>query len=304
MRKIVTILVLASVASLSLSCGVPKNIRHETASDAMTLEIVPGETAPDESMPDDQYMPLAISESLPNSFGEDFQQGNEHQSEYDLSVLERPVPLAFIEESLLNEEFPNFSSNFDMEIEYVVDLGAATQVMYRNKSPEAASGEMPLCSYLEVAGKRYDLAGFSESFYDSCDAVRTNIKSPSTVYAYDIIMGANYAQRQYFTIENNKPRLIFRIDCAFESDVDDDGWDESVYMHGLNMQTQLYVWDVENGVVYHVDINDALGSANVVYDNEENVFISSNHDSTGNIISEVVMIFNTESLALVSQNPQ
>ena len=302
MKKIISLLMLALVAWLSVSCGAPKNIEYDTASDAMTLEIIPGETAHDESIPDDQYMPQAVAESPSNSHDEGFQQGNEHWSEYDLSILERPVPLAFIEESLISEEFPYFISNFDMKIEYVVDLGAATQVKYRIKSPEAASGEMPLCSYLEVAGKRYDLAGFSESFYDSCDAVRTNIKSPYTVYAYNIILGADYAQRQYFTIENNIPRLIFRIDCAFESDVDDDGWEESVYMHGLYMQTQLYVWDVENGAVYHADINDALGSSSVIYDKEENIFIADYNDATDSNVRELIMIYGPERQALVLRN--
>ena len=122
-------------------------------------------------------------------------------------------------------------------------MGVATQGMYKSNYAEGTDFFDKICSYLEVEGKLYDLMLYSDfdSPYDAYLVEATNIKAPYTVYAFDIQIGSNFAERQYFFIEGGVPYLLAQIACASEVDVNNDGFDETIFSNGLPMYTKRQV---------------------------------------------------------------
>lgn len=185
-------------------------------------------------------------------------------TEFDPEKFVQPINLEFVTISLDIQELPSFDVDTVGSIVQTIELGFGTQVMY--KSGAATTGNEQLYSYLEVNDIYYDLTLYPDSPYDAGVISETNIKAPYKVYSYDIGLGANYIQRQYIFVENGIAYLIAHIDSASEEDVDNDGWDETIYQHGLPMNTLLYVWDIENGIISYADLNSALNSTSVFYD--------------------------------------
>jgi len=193
---------------------------------------------------------------------------------YDPTIFNQPMEPAFQNENLMQKEFPLFDMSKVGTIVQTIDLGGVTQVMYHRP------GNDQLYSYLEVGGKDYDLNLYPDSPYDAGPITETGIQEQyAVIYAYDIGLGADYFQRQYFYITNGIPYLVAQIDNASEADIDGDGSIETTSSHGLPMNTTLYLWDLAERMVSYADLNAALNSASVVFDDSNHVFIAAYYDT-------------------------
>ena len=175
------------------------------------------------------------------------------------ATLPGRITLTLTSESLIRQALDQIEEpdNRDVEQIYVGSFGR--QFMYRCFFTGELSSYEQVCSCLEINGTFYDLMLYENSSYDACQIGETLIDAPQTIYAFNIVLGANYAQRQYLCIEDGIPYIIAQIDCASEVDLDGDHKEETVYLHGTPMQAILYLWDFESGTISHVDINAALG---------------------------------------------
>jgi hypothetical protein len=122
----------------------------------------------------------------------------------------------------------------------------------------------------EIKGKFYDtgieVVPFNESTSYLFLATETKSFNKSLI-RIDGVMGANFMQSNYFSIEDGKPNIFLTVDgYAAEVDLDDDGIKEIVSSTGTAAFTKIYKYD--NGSVIVSNLNDDLG-ASVVLLNED-----------------------------------
>ncbi|MDR1589052.1 MAG: hypothetical protein LBS51_02540 [Oscillospiraceae bacterium] len=195
-------------------------------------------------------------------------------------VLGEPIQLEFSDMWLTRERIPAFDPSIVDTVVSKKDFTNFTQVFYSGAKDDR-NGFGSLLSYLDISGNLYQLSEYLETPYDATEIRRTKIKAANEIFAYDIIKGAAYHQRQYFVIEDDIPYIIARIDCAVDTDIDGDGWDETLYSHGLPMSTKIFIWEADDNKIKYADLNAALHSQDVDYSfDDERIFVALYRDDT------------------------